>query len=131
MDRFQKMPTSAADSRPRRFGNTISTSRRYAPGLGRANSYNIQNSDQQNQSKNLISSPFPPLKSAVVPGQRPGTPPLYTECCNYKYHCRCQPLRLCRAMAHYVNHHPRKRVFFIPSSTTKSEPTPKARGPTI
>ncbi|AGR61828.1 hypothetical protein A464_plas0004 (plasmid) [Salmonella bongori N268-08] len=26
------MPALAADSRPRRFGNTISTSRRYAPG---------------------------------------------------------------------------------------------------
>lgn len=66
------MPALAADSRPRRFGNTISTSRRYAPGPSRANSYNIQNSDQQNRSKNLISSPFPPLKSAAAPARRAG-----------------------------------------------------------
>lgn len=66
------MPTLAADSRPRRFGNTISTSRRDAPGPGHANSYNIQNSDQRNRSKNLISSPFPPLKSAAAPAQRAG-----------------------------------------------------------
>lgn len=66
------MPALAADSRPRRFGNTISTSRRYASGPGRANSYNIQNSDQRNRSKNLISSPFPPLKSAAAPAQRAG-----------------------------------------------------------
>lgn len=66
------MPTLAADSRPRRFGNTISTSRRDAPGLNHANSYNIQNSDQRNRSKNLISSPFPPLKSAAAPALRAG-----------------------------------------------------------
>lgn len=51
MDRFRKMPALAADSRPRRFGNNISTSRRDAPGPGHANSYNIQNSDQRNQRK--------------------------------------------------------------------------------
>lgn len=66
------MPALAADSRPRRLGNTISTSRRYAPGPDRPNSYNIQNSDQQNRSKNLISSSFPPLKSAAAPAQRAG-----------------------------------------------------------
>lgn len=66
------MPALAADSRPRRFGNTISTSRRYAPGPGRANSYNIQNSDQRNRSNNLISSPFPSLKSAAAPARRAG-----------------------------------------------------------
>lgn len=66
------MPALAADSCPRRFGNTISTSRRDAPGPGRANSYNIQNADQRNRSKNLISSPFPPLKSAAAPAQRAG-----------------------------------------------------------
>lgn len=70
------MPALAADSRPRRFGNNISTSRRYAPGPGHANSYNIQNSDQQNRSKNLISSPFPPLKSAAAPARRAGMKPL-------------------------------------------------------
>lgn len=67
------MPALAADSRPRRFGNNISTSRRDAPGPGHANSYNIQNSGQRNWSKNLISSPFPPLKSRAAPGRRPGT----------------------------------------------------------
>ncbi|HHS5609289.1 TPA: hypothetical protein ACTNR9_004649, partial [Salmonella enterica subsp. enterica serovar Enteritidis] len=42
VDRFQRrMPALAADSRPRRFGNNISTSRRDAPGPGHANSYNI------------------------------------------------------------------------------------------
>lgn len=66
------MPALAADSRPRRFGNNISTSRRDAPGPDHANSYNIQNPDQQNRSKNLISSPFPPLKSAAAPAQRAG-----------------------------------------------------------
>ncbi len=66
------MTALAADSRPRRFGNTISTSRRYAAGPGRANSYNIQNYDQRNRSKNLISSPSPPLKSAAAPAQRAG-----------------------------------------------------------
>lgn len=66
------MPALAADSRPHRFGNTISTSRRCAPGPGHANSYNIKNSDQRNRSKNLISSPSPPLKSAAAPAQRAG-----------------------------------------------------------
>lgn len=66
------MPALAADSRPRLFGNTISTSRRYAPGPSRANSYNIQNSDQRNRSKDLISSPSPPLKSAAPPARRAG-----------------------------------------------------------
>lgn len=63
----------AADSHPHRFENTISTSRRYAPGPSRANSYNIQNSNQRNRSKNPISSPFPPLKSAAAPARRAGT----------------------------------------------------------
>ncbi|EAA1644784.1 hypothetical protein DPS92_23410 [Salmonella enterica subsp. enterica serovar Richmond] len=55
------------------YSQITSTSRRYAPGPGRANSYNIQNSDQRNRSKNLISSPFPPLKSAAAPARRAGT----------------------------------------------------------
>lgn len=67
------MPALAADSRPRRFGNNISTSRRYTPDTGHTNSYNIQYSDQRNRSKNLISSLSPPLKSAAAPAQRAGT----------------------------------------------------------
>lgn len=66
------MPALAADSRPRRFGNTISTSRRYAPGPSRANSYNIQNSAPTKPEQNLIFSPFPPLKSAAAPARRAG-----------------------------------------------------------
>lgn len=46
MAAFMIMTALAADSRPRRFENTISTSRRCAPGPSRANSYNIQNFDQ-------------------------------------------------------------------------------------
>ena len=71
------MTALAADSRPRRFENTRSTSRRNAPGPNRSHfSYNTQMQQPKKPArpcKSDTTEPLPTTEKRRRPGRRPGT----------------------------------------------------------